>query len=220
METYPLCEYIMQSVFLKMTGFNEQKLKCILWELATNDYEFRYNFLKSDYGECSSYKDKEKVFKDLYDAIRKKNHDFTLSDIKVNLIKDTLDAFAKRFERCIFIKWLPKAYEDYNSIVSFFSDKQFLTENKKSGFASVSLFVKKESLQGNDKNNNIREAFEHLYKHRNRCAHNLASYQDNLPKLIILGSEEDKYENWFVRFFVMTVIDDIFVRLYQQYIVN
>ena len=37
-ETYPLCDYIMQSVFLKMTGFQEQKMKCICWELATNDY--------------------------------------------------------------------------------------------------------------------------------------------------------------------------------------
>ena len=30
-ETYPLCDYIMQSIFLKMTGYQEQKMKCIAW---------------------------------------------------------------------------------------------------------------------------------------------------------------------------------------------
>lgn len=34
-ETYPLCDYVMQSVFLKMTGSQEQKMKCICWELAS-----------------------------------------------------------------------------------------------------------------------------------------------------------------------------------------
>lgn len=39
-ETYPLSEHVMQSVFLRMTGFQEQKMKSICWELATNDYEY------------------------------------------------------------------------------------------------------------------------------------------------------------------------------------
>ena len=34
---YPLCEYILQSVFLRLTGYQEQKLKCILWEIASDD---------------------------------------------------------------------------------------------------------------------------------------------------------------------------------------
>ena len=38
-KAYPLYDYIMQSIFIKMTGFQEQKLKCIVWELATDDYD-------------------------------------------------------------------------------------------------------------------------------------------------------------------------------------
>ena len=53
-ETYPLCDYIMQTTFLKMTGASEQKLKCILWEIATNDFEFRYDFLSSKTSYCSA----------------------------------------------------------------------------------------------------------------------------------------------------------------------
>lgn len=45
MESYPLCEYVMQSLFLKLTGAQEQKLKCICWDIATHNYEYRYDFL-------------------------------------------------------------------------------------------------------------------------------------------------------------------------------
>ena len=69
-ETQPLHEYIMQSVFLKMTGASEQKLKCICWEMATEDYEYRYDFLNNKkYGECSSYDEKSKIYKDIIGQI-------------------------------------------------------------------------------------------------------------------------------------------------------
>ena len=38
MDSYPMGEYLMQSLFLKMTGAQEQKMKCICWDLATTDY--------------------------------------------------------------------------------------------------------------------------------------------------------------------------------------
>ena len=74
-ETFPLCDYIMQSVFLKMTGFQEQKMKCICWEMATVDYDYRRALLANDdkLGECSSYEDKNKIYKRLVAQI--KNHD-------------------------------------------------------------------------------------------------------------------------------------------------
>ena len=56
-ETQALSEYVLQTTFLKMTGALEQKMKCICWEIASNDYEYRYQYLKKNYGECSSYKD-------------------------------------------------------------------------------------------------------------------------------------------------------------------
>lgn len=67
--SYPLCEYIMQTTFLKMTGASEQKIKCILWELATDNYDFRYEYLKDNYGECSNYESKEKAFQNLLKCI-------------------------------------------------------------------------------------------------------------------------------------------------------
>ena len=60
---YPLCEYLLQSVFLRLTGYQEQKLKCILWEIASDDFEFRYKYLNGsiNVGECSRLEDKDKV---------------------------------------------------------------------------------------------------------------------------------------------------------------
>lgn len=61
-ETFPLCDYIVQSVFLKLTGFQEQKMKCICWEMASVDFEYRYVFTKNPLGECSSYTEKQKIY--------------------------------------------------------------------------------------------------------------------------------------------------------------
>ena len=57
-ETFPLADYVLQSVFIKMTGAQEQKMKCLMWEMAHNDFEFRYDFLKESHGEYSNYHDK------------------------------------------------------------------------------------------------------------------------------------------------------------------
>lgn len=68
--TEPMKEYFLSSLFLRMTGAQEQKLKCICWELATHDYDFRNDYLEGigdsrKYGEFSSFIQREKVYNDL-----------------------------------------------------------------------------------------------------------------------------------------------------------
>lgn len=68
-ECYPVQEYVLQAVFIRMTGFIEQKMKCICWELASDSFTYRYErFLHGGWnlGECSSYRDKTEVYKDLW----------------------------------------------------------------------------------------------------------------------------------------------------------
>ena len=94
-ETYPLCEYLMQSSFLRMTGAQEQKMKCICWELATNDYEYRYErFRKNPVGECSSYKEKTIVYKDLIGQIQKFDENFDVGTLLNNsrILQETQNA--------------------------------------------------------------------------------------------------------------------------------
>lgn len=97
--SYPVCDYIMQSLFLKMTGMQEQKLKCICWELATDDYEMRYLRYKRDpLGECSSFSDKKKVLFDLIHQLEHISVEFScISDVEkenfVNETKNELEEF-------------------------------------------------------------------------------------------------------------------------------
>lgn len=160
-ETYPLCEYVMQSTFLKLTGASEQKLKCILWEMATNDYEFRYNYLKDNYGECSNYESKEKVLQSLTKCINKINYKFEITEIFKNEIMDQSKKNSKLvFENSIMSIWLSKEYRNFEEIIKKINSKQIIINNK--------LFANKSNLSAIEKNNNLKDAFGCMYSHRNR----------------------------------------------------
>ena len=57
-----------------------------------------------------------------------------------------------------------------------------------------------------------------VYKHRNRCAHNLASFQSNLPTLKTLTEEGFVYDNYYYRFSILMLLDEVFMRLYKAYV--
>lgn len=214
-ETYPLCEYVMQSTFLKMTGFQEQKLKCILWELATDDYEFRYQHSKNSYGECSHYNDKNGIFNDLLNQGRKCNAFEDLSFIDRRRLITEIDAqFDLIFTNSNILQWLTVSYVEYKEFIRGIRDIQLVKKGKGDKY---DLFVKSASLPAADKVNNLYDAFDKLYLHRNRCAHNLLSYQNHLPTLRMLANPDYKYENYFIRFYMLALIDQIFVTMWQKY---
>jgi hypothetical protein len=84
-----------------MTGFQEQKMKCICWELASNDYEYRYKrYTFKPLGECSRYDEKKTIYKDLIEQIKNSISDFDVAtfiereEIKretVSFIKDVFE---------------------------------------------------------------------------------------------------------------------------------
>ncbi|MEE1112821.1 MAG: hypothetical protein UH077_06520 [Bacteroidales bacterium] len=234
-ETQTISEYILQTTFLKMTGASEQKLKCICWELATNDYEYRYQYLNKNYGECSNYTDKNAIYNDLIKAIIKldtslikkagtggmfilelidnlKADDFTGSICKgiKNLVEDST-----------FSLFDPKGFSYFcSSYDTFFKNKVFATlkenQDNNDGFNSFLLANTKEGKQATDE---LKKYFESIvYRHRNRCAHNLTSYQENLPTLSTLSEKYYDYNNYFFRFSLLILIDKIFIRLYEKYI--
>lgn len=85
-ENSALGEYFMQSLFLRMTGAQEQKLKCICWVMATNDYRYRYDLLnEKHYGECSEYKHKRGIYMDLCNLIQGFDDKFTPVDVLTDL---------------------------------------------------------------------------------------------------------------------------------------
>ena len=206
---YSLCEYLFQSVFLRLTGYQEQKLKCILWEIASDDLDFRYKYLSGSVkvNECSQLSDKNIVYNILKKTLEDKNHPFLFPDeIEINRqISDIKDNLISKFETSVFRKWLPR---EYSRFIEFSSNIRY----KRDGYFTL------KSIFGGD--NYLNEAFDKLYRHRNRCAHNLLSYQSNVPKLLDFTKDVDGSDNYFTRILLLCMIDNVFTRMFKFYINN
>lgn len=209
MESYPLSDYIMQSIFIKMTGAQEQKMKCIMWEIAHNDFTFRYDFLRNPQGEYSDYKDKAKVYSNLLQQI-------TIIDKKFDIEKsiDKKDILNKSnisilLDKTILSIWSQKSYANYLQLWKEVSRKHFTTANN-------NLFT---SMNGNNVKICLKNVYvNHLYKNRNRIAHNTKSYQHNLPTLNTLKESNFIFDNYFLWFSTLILIDHIFIDLYKVYL--
>lgn len=212
-ETYPLFDYVMQSAFLKMTGAQEQKMKCILWELATNDYEHRYyRFSHKQLGECSNYADKKEVYKDLIQQLEKREIDFDAIFInKSDILNKTTQTINDIFSNSNLLIWAQKSFNEYLSIWGNISVSYFANDKN-------NLLTNENNLPTGYSKGLIEIYNNHLYQHRNRVAHNTLSYQQNLPTLSTLVNEDYKYNNYFIYFTMLILIDNIMIHLYNKYL--
>jgi len=102
---YIMKEYILQTLFMKLTGCMEQKAKCILWDIATYDFEYRRDFLRdnSKQGEYSKYDSKNMVYKTLIEQVKKvmgeENLRFFAEDVKTRKAIDFMFDNAKLVEK-------------------------------------------------------------------------------------------------------------------------
>lgn len=207
-DSYPMGEYLMQSLFLKMTGAQEQKMKCICWELATLDYEYRYEFLnKKKYGEYSSYSCKNSIFNDLVEIIRKENPSFALSSlIDMPFCTNVLDGIDTLYRNSALCIWQSREYQFYEakySTVLNFNQIKYPPHINSYQLFQPPLKAKYEQV---------------VYRHRNRCAHNTLSYQMNKPDLSVLSSSDFGYHSYFFRFAILILIDEIFMKVFHKYI--
>lgn len=270
-EIVPLLDYYMPSIFLKMTGALEQKMKCICWDLASNDYDYRNTYLRDKlrtYGECSTYDSKLGIYGDLIDVISRCNPGFVVEEIwdEIEVSDEIYSKVQKEWEegeiKAIVAKAITSAgaiAEDQKTYIRqrimanpkhtkvlekmlrgakktlYFKEesKRFKIMMKKSSIVATfpkeyedflskgnawcdfSLFANNDKLLPE----HLSEMYiDEVYKHRNRCAHNLTSYQSNLPSLDVLAYQKEGDNNYFVRFWLIILIDDIFMRLYEYYV--
>ena len=206
-ETYPLRDYIFQTVFLKMTGASEQKLKCICWDMATFDYDYRYSFLTDRLGECSNIMDKNKILQKMIANILKYNPAFNPSlDVpKQSIIDNVRSELLSIIRSSIWSIWDTKAYKGLNQ-----NDLSLKACNLMCN-AGKGKWTLLDNLFSNYYTNVI-------YRHRNRCAHNLYSYQENLPTLQTLADKNFVKQNYFNMFFLLCVMDAVYIALYKEYI--
>ncbi len=217
MGTSTIAEHIMQSLFLRMTGFQEQKMKCICWELATYDYDYRYmRFKQSTLGECSNYREKNQVINDIISCIRKIDDSCGILDdvAKAHIIESVINDMDDILTDTNLYKWKCRQYEDYKLIVGQIRPKNLLVSEKN---GTVSLFPKNTNGIGGGYKD-LYFIYDKVYRHRNRCAHNTLSYQDNLPTLDKLQDKDYIYENYFLRYAILILIDKIVIELYKQFL--
>lgn len=204
-DSYPMGEYLMQSSFLKMTGAQEQKMKCICWELATLDYDYRYEFLnKNKYGECSSYKCKNEIFKDLVKIIRKKVSSFELSSlIDQPFCTNLLNEIDNLYCNSVLSVWQSREYLFYKDNYSKVFDFNLLKYPSHANQLFQNVLI--------DKYETV------VYRHHNRCAHNTLSFQVNKPDFSVLSGADFGYHSYFFRFAILVLIDEIFMKLFKKY---
>lgn len=208
-ETYPLQEYILQSTFLKMTGYSEQKLKCICWDIASIDYDFRYQVYQNwSFSECSSITDKTKIFRKLVETIKVYDSTFNAESFISDLYDEPKKIIKNNYEKCISIlKSSTIKYFQERAFNEFICDTETFKTNQE-----ICKYTNQKSFILND---NLKDIYEELYKQRNRCAHNLKSYQQNLPKISVLLKKKNT-SNYFYYFTLLMLMDEIFIRLYEK----
>lgn len=279
-ESFPMSEYYLQSLFLRMTGAAEQKMKCILWQMATNDYQYRNKYLNyQGLGECSTYSSKNTVFKDLVTQITNIKPDFNIQSIWDDYIYDPavvaeerskweskeLGSRQKKIDSIIkksIDKGNPMTSDEIDKMKNGIMNRPFnednfnnhLSANKRSSrvaqiledvlklsvntslesWRNVDLLNYKKRCQKNIKGSdvatrnkdgvnllsgNLVKLYNDLvYLQRNRIAHNTVSYQQNLPALDTLSSEDYYLHNYFFRFAIILIVDEVFMRLYKAYL--
>ena len=271
-ETYPLCDHVMQSLFLRMTGALEQKMKCLGWELATEDYDFRRFYLNDQkmMGEYSNYNSKNILYNQilkscgfgsdchtayLKDArerarlqqLKQKKEELEarknlllinsateeqiaqvgkeIGDIitrmkevqsSTRIIISTIEFAIDNHDRETILNSAVKKTQDFARTIwgygdergrLFFGKTVHLVINKDDFGKMSSLFEK--NLQG--------IYTDIVYNHRNRCAHNTTSYQGNLPSFDSLAKDDYPLWNYYFRFTILLLIDEVFRLLYHRY---
>lgn len=202
LETFPMLEYTLQSIFLKMTGYGEQKLRFIIWEIASYDLEFRYNLLKGEcsFGEFSQLCDKKKVYVKLRKEISTFiNADIFTDDVKNHILQEIRGEMNLIFENSALKNAFPNEYERFFAFFSTWNADSFVKGNELLRDNLVPIYS------------------EYVYKMRNRCAHNTLSYQQDYLGFEDMQKPYMVYANYFTCFALLMLLDKIFVYLFKSF---
>ena len=220
-------DYIMQTVFMKMTGYLEQKLKCICWEIASESFEYRYAvYQKERITGFSTYKDKKAVLNDLLKEIKKVAREYKIAeDKKGGVITETKKILSEFIRSADLQKVFPAQIEKMNEFLAALGPTHLLPNSSSGDLKTIEIFsgqIKNaEKVVDRDRPKdkiNLQLAYEELvYRHRNRCAHNTLCYQRNNPPIELISRSDYCYYNYFVRFAILLLMDKIFVCVYRAW---
>lgn len=225
---YPANEMFLQTVFLKLTGAQEQKFKSMLWEWGCIDLDYRKHLLKycnynnqNNYPEPKNYSvycEKKDFIEKMYNAIFKEiNIDkcYFLCDDNGVRLNDKFIASSKDDMTNSFIK-TNSFYSKINLFKNYWNDNSGFVNN-----TELELIVKQVLKEKNKKelliftDKFVNNCYEKLYNFRNKCAHNMFVYQNAYPSLKELSNmnENDNVFKWIQ---TLLIIDELSMYLFDK----
>lgn len=201
---YPVVEYIMHSLFLKISGMLEQKMYSIIFEMSSNHIDLRYKALNGYYKGVSSLNDKNKILKELIEQITLyANYDMVnkLEYIDISYWQDSINKINEKFYLSLFMDCNIRQFKECHDILT-------------------SLDITKKTLHKDTKlKNNLFIIYEkYLCPTRNRLAHNEYVQYNNIPTIKDIARDSYKYNNYFLFFTIFHYIDIVFMNSFKQYI--
>ena len=148
----------------------------------------------------SELNSRNRVYNDVVRIMKKSDPSFTAESVldKDQMIIDVKQTMVEIFSDSLLIHSNHRHYTEFLEIY----DKIFKPDYFAKG--------------GNMLEGKLSEAYAALYDHRNRCAHNLLSYQQNLPTLKKLADEKYQYENYYIRFALLLLMDKVYMGLFKK----
>lgn len=203
---YQIADWVMPTIFLRMTGAQEQKLKCICWDLGSIDLEGRNQRYSKKIGEMSCYDEKNYLCRDMIAFLLRNKRGFDpVADVdRATLLQEAYNDVTAICGNSIMREWYADYYKVFEEVYPSFIVDYFVVWKNNLKEKYRDLFIE-----------DLKDAYESLYFHRIRCAHNSTSFRSNLPKFETLSSPKACYENYFIRFFLLILLDELFMQLYQ-----
>lgn len=211
LSSLPVVNYICSSIFLKLTGLLEQKFKALAWTLANDNREYRRKFISENYGEYSSYNDKQKIYKQLImDIFRFSKDDITIRHKE--LAKEAQSFIKESFKNTIFATNLCRDFCEFDD------------EIKMMNFSNITVKFS-EDEKGKDikliNDDKMKELFNNIINERNRIAHNTFINKPekmDIKELYNINRNSNlNFYNVFIQFFMLIYIDNIFNTIYEMY---
>lgn len=219
MEANMVTGYLLQSLFLQMTGAQEQKMKCICWEMATNDLKYRYKRYYKGWtlSECSTLEDKSHVYEDLLSSIHRMDDTYKLFNNdtdKTSFVNRITNNICTIFDATNIVEFQKTKYDEFKDFFSNLHPSNIVPTNK----VIFKIGNKDFPVSNVATDTEMFAVYSILYNQRNKCAHNTTSYQLNLPHLQDLRDVKyQKYDNMFIFLTTLIIIDEIFRRLFDKY---
>lgn len=156
------------------------------------------------------------VYNDPLDEIKKRDESFSVNNaLKNQILTNWRTTTQTLFDGSLLVRNFKNSYVEYLSMLASVNEKWIMNDTQ--------LLTKQNILPEAETRVTCGQALngifvKYVYRERNHCAHNIRSYQHNLPSLKAMIAQDYKLQNYFLYMSVMLLLDTINVKLFETYL--